>query len=124
MGTPLKLTDASGHIVWDGKFDAFGNALLASTNEVVNPLRFPGQYFDSETGLHYNWRRYYDPTTGRYITPDPIDLTGGPNLYAYVDGDPINRIDPNGECGIFGVLGELLPNMLQPSLPGPVLAMV
>ncbi|WP_407695882.1 RHS repeat-associated core domain-containing protein [Shewanella sedimentimangrovi] len=104
LGTPIKLTDASGHVVWDTKFDAFGNAILANSNEVVNPLRFPGQYFDAETGLHYNWRRYYDPTSGRYITPDPIDLAGGPNLYTYVDGDPINRIDPNGECGIGGII--------------------
>nr|WP_237158887.1 RHS repeat-associated core domain-containing protein [Shewanella khirikhana] len=118
LGTPIKLTDASGHIVWDTKFDAFGNAILASSNEVVNPLRFPGQYFDAETGLHYNWRRYYDPTSGRYITPDPIDLAGGPNLYTYVDGDPINRIDPNGECGVFGVLGGLATEYAASKLTG------
>lgn len=69
----------------------------------VNPgednLRFPGQYYDAETGLHYNWHRYYDPDTGRYLTPDPIGLAGGINLYSYSYQNPVNYIDP---LGLFG----------------------
>jgi RHS repeat-associated protein len=59
-------------------------------------LRFPGQYFDEETRLHYNWHRYYDPSTGRYLTPDPIGLGGGINPYVYVQNDPVNLVDPEG----------------------------
>jgi RHS repeat-associated protein len=57
---------------------------------------FPGQYFDSLTGLNYNYFRYYDPGTGRYITAGPAGLDGGINLYAYVDNNPVNYFDPNG----------------------------
>ncbi|PPD47036.1 MAG: hypothetical protein CTY16_08140 [Methylobacter sp.] len=59
-------------------------------------LRFPGQYYDKETGLHYNHNRYYDPLTGRYLSYDPIGLAGGVNPYTYVGGNPVNWVDPLG----------------------------
>jgi len=95
LGTPQVLTDASGSVAWKTVYTPFGDAVV-SIETVQNPFRFPGQYYDQETGLHYNYFRYYNPQTGRYITPDPIGLEGGINLFAYVQNNPVNFIDPNG----------------------------
>ncbi|MDA8093422.1 MAG: RHS repeat-associated core domain-containing protein, partial [Betaproteobacteria bacterium] len=62
----------------------------------VNNVRFPGQYYDAETGLSYNLNRSYDPTVGRYLEPDPLGLAAGTNLYAYTGDDPVNLTDPLG----------------------------
>ncbi|MFC1825691.1 RHS repeat-associated core domain-containing protein [Thermodesulfobacteriota bacterium] len=98
LGTPKILTDNKGTVAWSADYKPFGNVAL--TNEsTTNNLRFPGQYYDQETGLHYNYHRYYDPRTGRYITPDPIGLSGGLNLFLYSDVNPTNKIDPNGLSG-------------------------
>ncbi|WP_133372134.1 RHS repeat-associated core domain-containing protein, partial [Sulfurirhabdus autotrophica] len=65
--------------------------------KVAVNLRFPGQYYDQETGLHYNYFRNYDPGTGRYTTSDPIGLAGGSfSTYTYVDNDPLSYVDPDG----------------------------
>jgi len=74
LGTPRKVIDPGGHTVWEGAYLPFGEA-QTPVEEVTNPFRFPGQYFDDETGLHYNYHRYYDPKTGRYLTPDPLGFS-------------------------------------------------
>jgi RHS repeat-associated protein len=104
LGTPRKMVDASGAVVWKAAYLPFGRAIVAKA-DVENNLRFPGQYFDAETGLHYNWHRYYDPGTGRYFTADPIGLAGGINLFVYVSNNPINAIDPYGLKGPLPVPG-------------------
>ena len=92
LGTSLKLIDDSGAVVWAADYKPFGEDSV-TLNTVETNFRFPGQYYDQETGLHYNYHRYYNPGTGRYLTPDPIGLTGGINLYAYSSNNPITLAD-------------------------------
>jgi RHS repeat-associated protein len=75
-GTPKKITSVNGRIVWSETAPSFGETDVR-VDTVVNNLRFPGQYYERESGLHYNYHRYYDPSTGRYIRPDPMEK--GPN---------------------------------------------
>ncbi len=101
LGTPLVLTDENATPVWRADYTPFGHATFnedpdANAIRVTNPVRFPGQYYDSETGLRYNYYRYYDPQLGRYVSPDPIGLAGGLNAYAYVGGNPIMFFDSLG----------------------------
>jgi RHS repeat-associated protein len=101
LNTPRLATNGSGTVVWRWDSDAFGIGAAnqdpdSDTNLVTVRLRFPGQYFDAETGLHYNYFRDYDAVTGRYIQSDPIGLAGGINTYAYVRGNPLSYDDPLG----------------------------
>ncbi|WP_175517936.1 polymorphic toxin-type HINT domain-containing protein [Thiothrix caldifontis] len=95
LGTPQQVVTASGTVLWDASYTPFGQASV-NTKTITNNLRLAGQYYDAETGLHYNYFRYYDPEIGRYITSDPIGLAGGINTYAYVGGNPLYWIDPLG----------------------------
>jgi len=95
LGTSQILTDDTGAVSWKAVYTPFGEAEIVVAT-VENPLRFLGQYYDQETGLHYNWHRYYDPRTGRYLTPDAIGLKGGSNLFIYVNANPLIYIDPLG----------------------------
>ena len=97
LATPQKMTDSSGVVVWSADYKPFGEATI-TVSAITNNLRFPGQYYDAETGTLYNYFRDYNPFTARYIQADPIGLKGGLNPYRYVQ-NPINFVDP---LGLFG----------------------
>lgn len=94
-GCPTRITDEDGRVVWSASFDAWGAITALHREEVSNPLRFQGQYFDPETRLHYNRYRYFDPNSGQFISQDPLRLRAGENLTRYAE-NPILGIDPLG----------------------------
>jgi RHS repeat-associated protein len=101
LGTPRVITNAANTVIWKWESDPFGAAPAnddpdGDSVKFTYNLRFAGQYFDAETGKHYNYFRDYDPPSGRYIESDPIGLRGGLNTYAYVENDPITYFDPLG----------------------------
>jgi RHS repeat-associated protein len=96
---PVAMYDSSGTEVWSAVFEPFG-ALHSVSGPLTLDLRFPGQFFELESGLHYNWHRHYDPTLGRYTQPDPIGLNGGSNRFAYARSSPLMNIDPDGRFAI------------------------
>jgi len=133
LGTPQKMSDGSANIVWNNLSDPFGNALptqgtmwgaanwggfnWAVTMLSLSDLRFPGQYFDGETGLNQNWYRDYDPTIGRYVQSDPVGVIAGINTYAYVEENPISYVDLDGLNPVAGVfVGADIGTAI---LPGP-----
>ncbi|MDH2434007.1 RHS repeat-associated core domain-containing protein [Pokkaliibacter sp. MBI-7] len=95
LGTPQEMTAANGERVWSVQYKAYGHVKRTLIEKVDTNLRFQGQYYDGETGLHYNRHRYYHPGSGHYLTPDPIKLAGGLNHYQYVP-NPVNWVDPLG----------------------------
>ncbi len=132
------MTDASGTVVWAADYKPFGEATI-TVSTITNNLRFPGQYYDAETGLHYNYFRDHNPIIGKYIEPDRINLTSlhlplplfktkinyagkkdkilkkilinyslyhpqTQNPYPYVENNPVNRTDPNGDYSIVAVV--------------------
>lgn len=98
LGTPLRLMNSSGQIVWSADYMAFGSARV-DKKDVDNPLRLPGQFFDWETGLHYNGARYFSPELGRFLSHDPVKILTGMNFYCYSGNDPLNNADPAGLWG-------------------------
>jgi RHS repeat-associated protein len=142
LGTPRELTNAEGEIAWSATYQAWGNTLkvqwaqdgsdtasqtkvkaketlqstdLAANDPVNQPVRFQGQYFDSETGLHYNRFRYYDPDVGRFVSQDPIGLLGGDNLYSYAR-NPTGWVDPFGLNPLSGSGAGRKPKTKKPNI--------
>ena len=119
IGTPCELIKPDGTITWHPHTTLWGTIPATTPGDADCPLRFPGQYHDPETGLHYNNLRYYNPTTARYDTNDPLGLAPGPNPHTYVP-NPTNWIDPLGltPCSPIGFapgegVSALTPNRLQ-----------
>jgi len=137
LNTPRKLTRAGNRVVWQWAYSAFGEeAPTLGAERYVNPestpgagtttiprvefnLRYPGQYFDREANLSYNYHRSYDARTGRYSQPDPIGLEGGWNRFSYVEGDALGKTDPKGLIAVTSGPTPIPPNP-EPNLPpGP-----
>ncbi len=103
LGTPQEMSNQTGVIIWKAQYKAWGECKLEQANSdffekseiISNNIRFQGQYFDEETGLHYNRYRYYSPYVGRFISKDPIGLLGGSNIYVYAP-NPVGWVDPFG----------------------------
>ncbi|MGK9414767.1 RHS repeat-associated core domain-containing protein [Pseudomonas cedrina] len=117
LGTPQELTAPDGEIVWSAHYRAYGEITRLDIEKVDNPLRFQGQYFDQESGLHYNRHRYYNPDIGRYLTPDPVKLAGGINSYLYVT-NPTGWVDPLGLNANCPGSGKKKPTCTLPAEPG------
>jgi RHS repeat-associated protein len=106
LGTPTELIGPKAEVVWSARHSAFGTITERFQAEgsagVECPFRLLGQYHDEETGLCYVRYRYFDPETARFLSPDPLDLFGGRNLFAF-NGSPTNHVDPLGlSCLLIG----------------------
>lgn len=127
VGSPSELLDDAGNVAWHLHTTLWGK-VLSPPGQAYTPLRFPGQYHDPETGLHYNFHRYYDPDTGRYLSHDPLGLDPAPDSLTYV-GNPTEFIDPLGlsplkPCnkaggGKGGHKKHSGPSNTKPPAPGP-----
>jgi RHS repeat-associated protein len=122
LNTPRTIADSTGTTVWRwDQGEPFGNDAPnnnpSATGAFDFPLRFPGQYFDQEIGLNYNYFRDFDPNLGRYTRSDPIGLRGGLNTYSYVRSNPLSLIDPRGLEGAAISAGALLSFKLPVSAP-------
>jgi RHS repeat-associated protein len=114
LNAPRAISDSTGTTVWRWDSDAFGTTLANEDPDgngitFTYNLRFPGQYYDKGTGLHYNGFRDYNPAIGRYIESDPIGLKGGVNTYAYIENNPLLYTDPTGKVALIdNIIGGLI----------------
>ena len=130
LGTPYRVVDASGSMVWEGTYDPFGVLVAeekATDTSIVQNLRFPGQYHDRESDLHYNWHRYYQPEHGRYTRRDPLNhgtIQNAQNALwnrasgSLAGGTSINHAISNAKLDFdfgFGPVGNLLATASAPT---------
>ncbi len=103
LNRPIRMTNAAKASVWDATWLPWGGSHAITGTAALN-ARFPGQWFQSETGLHYNWHRQYDPTLGRYTQPDPLGFVDGPSVYGYAGARPQMAVDVDGRNPATGVV--------------------
>jgi RHS repeat-associated protein len=96
IGRPVFATNSTGTKVWSATYNPFGG--VHTSTGALPTARFPGQWFQTESGLHQNWMRDYDPTTGRYLQADPLGLIDGASVYGYAGQSPMMNMDPSGQC--------------------------
>ncbi len=96
IGRPVFATNTAGTKVWTATYQPFGGVHVSTGT--LPTARFPGQWFQTESGLHQNWMRDYDPATGRYLQADPLGLIDGASVYGYVKQNPMRFTDPTGEA--------------------------
>jgi RHS repeat-associated protein len=113
LNRPVKMTNTAKAAVWDAVFLPWGG-VHAITGSATLDARFPGQWFQLESGLHYNWHRQDDPTIGRYIQADPLGFVDGPSVYGYVRGMPQKYVDLTGQS----VPPDNPPKPKGPGVPG------
>lgn len=115
LGTPLEASNDGGEVTWRVTYRVWGNVVAEEVTEIQQRLRFQGQYFDAETGLHYNRFRYYFPDLGRFISHDPIGQEGGANVFQYAP-NTTQWIDPLGlakKCDCECPPGTMDPNKIR-----------
>ena len=99
LGRPVKMTNSAKASVWDVVYTPWGAPHTLTGAQTLNE-RFPGQWFQLESGLHYNWHRHYDPSLGRYTQPDPLGFVDGPGVYGYAGGSPLRYVDKDGRLKV------------------------
>jgi len=119
LGAPQTLVRKNGAVAWAAAMDAFGNVHVLPGAVVTNNLRFSSQYYDEESGLHYNTMRYYDPVSGRFLSRDPIGELGGLNVYRFLGNDPLDYIDAYGLACSWAV-GRCVRNVGNIAMPDEV----
>ncbi len=120
LGRPARMTAQNQSWAWDVIYDPFGNVSYSWSNPETMNIRFPGQWFQLETGLAYNWHRHYDATLGRYVQPDPLGLkalmSDGPSAYGYVGGNPLAYVDAEGTGPIGRTIGGWVGSIIAGAL--------
>lgn len=119
IGTPQEMTDGQGRVVWRAALKTWGATASEDALRCENNLRFPGQYLDRETGLHYNRYRHFDPASGSYVSQNPVGLTDSASLYRYAT-DPLNYTNPEGLHSVatdFAKTGPFDAHVAQPDAP-------